>query len=138
MVHAYGVVGQGGSFDRKVADAETPMTAQAGLVMISPSNTNPGLTLRQYAAASGFHFDTLHPPGKKINYFRIAANDVAQGRVEATLTKMLGARRVYVVDDQEWYGVGLATFFIQAFQASGGIILGHAEIPPVGTAGLIL
>ena len=50
---------------------------------------------------------------------------------------MLGAQRVYVVDDQEWYGVGLATFFIQAFQASGGLILGHDEIPPVGTAGLI-
>lgn len=137
MVHTSCIVGMVGPFDSKVAAAEMPMTAQAGLVMISPSNTNPGLTLRPYAAASGFHFALLHPPGKKINYFRITANDVAQGRVEAKLTKMLGAQRVYVVDDQEWYGVGLATFFIQAFQASGGLILGHDEIPPVGTAGLI-
>jgi hypothetical protein len=39
--------------------------------MISPSNTNPGLTLRQNVESAGYSFDQLHPPDKKVNYFRI-------------------------------------------------------------------
>ena len=62
------------------AAAEMPLTANAGLVMISPTNTGPDLTLREYAADAGVDFDRLHPAGKKINYFRTIASDVFQGR----------------------------------------------------------
>jgi hypothetical protein len=40
-----------------------PIAANAGLVMISPSNTNPGLTLRPFASVFGWDFDQLHSAG---------------------------------------------------------------------------
>jgi branched-chain amino acid transport system substrate-binding protein len=89
-----------GPFNSDVAPAEMPIAANAGLVMISPANTNPALTLRPYASAFGLDFDKLHPAGKPINYFRITGNDLAQGVVDANFTFVdLGARGVYVVND---------------------------------------
>ncbi len=123
-----------GPFNSNVAGAEIPVAVNAGLAMISPANTNPGLTLKQYAAANNFNFNNLHPAGKPNVYFRIPANDVVQGKVDADLTINptsqggLGASKVYVVDDTEVYGKGLADFFVQEFTAKGGTVLGRDEI----------
>jgi branched-chain amino acid transport system substrate-binding protein len=125
-----------GPFNSNVGGAEIPVAANAGLAMISPANTNPGLTLKQYAAANNFNFDNLHPAGKPDVYFRIPANDVVQGKVDADLAigaptdnpPGLGASKVYVVDDTEVYGKGLADFFVQEFMAKGGTVLGRDEI----------
>jgi branched-chain amino acid transport system substrate-binding protein len=128
-----------GPFNSNVAIAEIPISEDAGLAMISPANTNPGLTLRQYAQANGINFDTLHPAGKPESYFRIPGNDVAQGTLDADLAAGaapdgLGAKTAYVVDDQETYGVGIANYFTTEFQNKGGTILGRDGIPANGAA----
>lgn len=133
MVGLKCLVAMVGPFNSGVAGAEMPIAANAELPMISPSNTNVGLTLRQYATENGFNFDSLHPPGKPENYFRISGNDVVQGTVDADLTITakpdgLGAKNVYVLDDTEPYGKGLANYFIKELTAKGGAIIGHDEI----------
>ncbi len=132
------IIAMVGPLNTGVAASEMPVAAKGGLAMISPSNTNPGLTLRQYAEANGFNFDTLHPAGTKSNYFRIPANDVVQGKVDADYAyNSLNIRKVYVVDDTTPYGKGLADYFIQEFQqALGGTILGRDEITSQDTAKL--
>jgi branched-chain amino acid transport system substrate-binding protein len=75
MVQTPCVVGMVGPAWSAGAAAEMPVTAKAGLVMISPANTNPGLTLRLDAGTYGIDFNQLHPPGTKTNYFRNIAND---------------------------------------------------------------
>jgi branched-chain amino acid transport system substrate-binding protein len=128
-----------GPFNSNVGITEIPISEDAGLAMISPANTNPGLTLQQYAQANGIDFGTLHPAGKPESYFRIPGNDVAQGTLDADLAigaapDGLGAKSAYVVDDQETYGVGIANYFTSEFQNKGGTILGRDGIPANGAA----
>jgi len=130
MVQTPCIVGMVGPYDSAVAVAEMPIAANAGLVMISPSTTRSGLTLRPYAELEGWDFDQLHPMGKPLSYFRIAPNDVAQGLVAADFTfDDLGARNVYVVSDRERFGEDLVGGFTQGFQVKGGKIVGIESIP---------
>jgi branched-chain amino acid transport system substrate-binding protein len=124
------VVGMVGPETSDVAAAEMPIAANAGLVMMSHANTRSGLTLRAYAELEGWNFDQLHPPGKPLNYFRIAPNDVAQGVVAADFTfDNLGARSVYVVNDRERFGEDVVGGFTQAFQVKGGRVVAIESIP---------
>ena len=124
-----------GPFNSGVAQVEMPLINSAGLAFISPSNTNPGLTKRQYADANGIaNFDQLHPAGKPEAYFRLPATDDVQGMALATIAaapKSLGgpeAHKVFVVDDTTTYGVGLSNYFTTDFMKAGGTILGRESI----------
>ncbi len=118
-----------GPFNSGVAKLEIPVASSAGLVLISPANTNPGLTKAQYAAANGINFEQLHPAGKPEAYFRIPATDDVQGKVDALIAaQQLNTKTAYVIDDKTTYGKGLAGYFTQNFQADGGTIVGSQEI----------
>lgn len=121
------IVAAVGPFNSNVAGAEIPIATANGLALISPSNTNPGLTLQQYSQTYGFQFDKLHPSGKPEAYFRVCANDVAQGKEVAKLATEAGYKKAYVVDDSEPYGKGLADFFEQNFTANGGTVIDPAS-----------
>ncbi len=124
------IMGFVGAFNSGVSAVEIPVVNQSdGPVMISPANTNPGLTLQQYAQANGFNYDTLHPSNHKDFYFRIPANDVVQGGLDAkialTATPIKPAlKTAFVLDDGEVYGQGLAKFFSTSFVAGGGTLVG--------------
>jgi branched-chain amino acid transport system substrate-binding protein len=135
MVSNKCILGFVGPFNSNVAGAEIPISENAGLVMISPANTNPGLTIQDAAQPNGFDWNTLHPAGKPESYFRIPGNDIAQGTVDADIaTSDLNAKTVYIVDDQEVYGVGIANYFEQEFIKKGGTKLGRDGIPANGAA----
>jgi branched-chain amino acid transport system substrate-binding protein len=129
MVRNHCIVGMVGPFNTDVAAAEMPIAANAGLVMISPSTSRSGLTLRPYAELEGWDFDQLHPPGKPVSFFRIAPTDVAQGLVAADfIFEDLGARNVFVVTDREQFGEDLVGSFTQSFEVKGGKIVGIESI----------
>jgi branched-chain amino acid transport system substrate-binding protein len=133
MVNNPCIVGLVGPFKSYVAQDELPIAARAGLVVISPTNTNPALTLRPYAEVQGIDFDQLHPAGKPINYFRIAPTDATQAVADADVTFTLGARSVYLVNafDPEYgpeYGNLLDSDFTQRFEGKGGRIVGSDYI----------
>jgi branched-chain amino acid transport system substrate-binding protein len=129
-----GLVGPGNSL---AAVAEMPIAGQAGLVMISPSTTRSGLTLRPYAKLEGWDFDQLHPLDKPLSFFRLVPNDVAQGLVAADFTfDELGARSVYVVHDRERFGEDVVGGFAQGFQVKGGRITGIESIPSANPAAI--
>ncbi len=125
-----------GPFNSGVAGAEIPIATQANLAMISPANTNPGLTLSQYANTYGFDFAKMHPSGQPEAYFRIPANDVVQGKEDAQIALDAGAKNAYVIDDSESYGKGLADFFSQYFQSGGGSLKGRDSITSANTTQL--
>jgi len=79
----------------------------AGIPMISPSATNPKLTLQ------GFK-----------DVFRVMANDVQQGSVigkEAVTS--LGAKKIAIIDDKTAYGAGLADETEKAAKAAGATVV---------------
>jgi len=119
-----------GPFNSGVAKVIIPISGNAHLTMISPANTNPGLTKEQYAQANGINFAELHPAGSKEYYFRLPGTDDVQGKVDAQIAAAapVNAKSVYVVDDNSTYGIGLANYFTTNFQSGGGSILGRSSI----------
>ena len=127
LVGTPAVLGVVGPFNSGVAVAELPISNAAGLAQISPSATDPGLTI----AGSDRDVNTasLRPSGQT-TFYRIISNDVVQGQVMAEYaytTRKL--RSIYVLDDQETYGVDLANYFDQDFKAAGGTILKRTSLP---------
>ena len=111
-----------GPFNSNVAKAEIPLTNDAELAQISPSNTNPGLTLGDDAKK----LRTSHPDVN--NYFRVCTTDDKQGAAGAQFARMLGLKRAFIVDDNETYGKGLADVFDASFRKDGGTVLGHEHL----------
>src|SRR5205823_2867908 len=110
---------------------------QAPIALISPSNTNPCLT--KDTTASGCKDEKNHPipdlrPTGKVNYFRIDTTDDNQGPAGADYMARLGYKKVYVIDDQESYGIGMANAFIGAWPKVGGLILGRSSEPATTTS----
>ena len=131
------VAGIVGPFNSSVAKAEMPITNQGPLAQISPANTNPCLTKEGAAAGCTGANDlvpTLRPTGK-VNYFRIATTDDHQGPANADyLYKTLSLKKVYVIDDAETYGIGIADAFSKEWQTLGGTVLGRSSEPATTTS----
>ncbi len=124
-----------GPYNSSVAVAEIPVVNNSdGPVLISPANTNPGLTLRDQASANGIDFAQLHPAHHNDFYFRMPSNDVVQGRLLAniclasTTLKGIGAKSAFVLHDDQVYGIGLAKTFSAAFTAGGGKLVGASTL----------
>src|ERR1700687_3108034 len=119
------ILGMVGPFNTGVAAAEIPVTNQAPLAMISPSNTNECLTLEfPYCQAyAGYTAPSLRPTGHN-NYFRITANDTHQGPAMADFAyDTLKLTKMAVWDDQEPFGLGVANNFATEFQKKGGTVV---------------
>lgn len=101
-----GVIGTNCS---SAATAGMPTISAAGLVMLSPSNTAPALTLEG---------ETWQP-----GYFRIAHTDLFQGSVAAEFAyNELGARTAATIHDGSPYADQLQQVFAGRFQELGGTI----------------
>jgi branched-chain amino acid transport system substrate-binding protein len=113
------------SFNSNVGKATIPITNAAGVVQISPSQTNPGLTKPQFGA-----LDVRKAKPNQINYFRVCPTDDLQGPVAADYAfKTLKAKKVAILDDQETYGKGIADEFEKEFKRLGGTVVSHDGIP---------
>jgi len=68
-----------------------------------------------------------YPNGTR-NYSRVVPADDLQGAVAAQWAKDLGATSVYILDDQELYGKGVADVFDKTAKEIGINVLGHEGI----------
>jgi branched-chain amino acid transport system substrate-binding protein len=121
------VLGVVGPFNSSVAKSEMPIANRANLVLISPANTNPGLTI----VGSNPDIDTnsLRPAGT-ITYYRVCTTDIGQGKADAqTAYTTLGAKKAYVFDDQETYGKGLSDQFTKFYTQLGGTVAKRVSLP---------
>ena len=85
-----------------------------GILLISPSNTNPGLTSEE-----------AHQPF----YFRTAHNDLIQGAIVAEFVfNELGIDSAATINDESPYADGLAAAFRDTFEASGGTITTFEQV----------
>jgi len=126
------VVGVIGTSCSGAAAAASPLISEAGMVMISPSNTSPSLT-SDLAGTAGENYY----PG----YYRTAHNDLYQGAAAAGFaTEVLGVTTAAAIHDGDPYTQGLAQAFADAFEALGGTITtftavnkGDSDMVPVLT-----
>jgi len=113
-----------GPFNSNVAKAVMPVLNTAGLANISPSNTNETLTKPEYGLTA-----TLRPTGK-VTYFRVCTTDDIQGPAGADyMYDKLGLKKIYVLDDTETYGQGIANNAAKEFTTKGGTVIAHEGVP---------
>jgi len=113
-----------GTFNSGAAKLSIPILCAKGIVMISPANTNVGLT-KPFNAGEP---DVYYPNGCKKNYTRVVPADDLQGGAGALWASQLGAKNVYLLDDTEVYGKGIADVFNAKAADNGLTILGRDGI----------
>jgi branched-chain amino acid transport system substrate-binding protein len=119
------VVGEIGTFNSGCAEIEIPINNRAPngpLAQISPANTYVGLTHAGPAISPG-EPNKYYPTGKR-NYARVVAADDFQGAADATLAKSLGIKTLYILDDKEAYGLGVANDTKNAAKKLGIKVIG--------------
>jgi len=121
------VVAYIGTFNSGAAKLSIPVLNNANLVMVSPANTYPGLTKPGKGEAN--EPKVYYPNGKR-NFARVVPADDLQGNAAANWAKSLGVKKVYILDDQELYGKGLADIFDATAKKLGMQVLGHEGIDP--------
>jgi branched-chain amino acid transport system substrate-binding protein len=130
--HAYAqnesLIGVIGTFNSGCAAIEIPVLNGApggGLLLLSPANTYGCLT----EPCAGNEPEKYYPSGKR-NYARVAPSDPNQGAVDAEFLKSQGVKSVYILNDKEAYGLGIAKNFQGAAQALGMKVLGFSAYDP--------
>ena len=114
-----------GTYNSGAAKISMPSLNRAGLLMLSPVNTWPGLT--KPGRGDPGEPDIYRPTGR-ITFARVVPTDDLQGPLGADWARQLGARRVYLLDDTEVYGRGIATLFRERSREIGLTVLGHESI----------
>jgi branched-chain amino acid transport system substrate-binding protein len=118
------VVGILGTFNSGCALIEAPIANRApggGLAMVSPANTYVGLTRKTLVSGEP---DKYFPSGKR-NYARVAIPDNYQGAADALFAQSKGWKKIYILNDGETYGAGIASNFENAAKALGITVLGN-------------
>jgi len=110
-----------GPVNSSVAKAQIPISNAAGLLQCSPSNTNTALTVGDAAKALRT---------KPNNYIRVVTNDAIQGPAAAAyIITVLKKTSVYIIDDTETFGKGIADSFEGEFKKRGGTVVKHDAAP---------
>jgi len=115
------VIGVVGTYNSGVAARVAPVLDKQGIVMISPGNTDPTLTLGA---------DLAKPARPWSTYFRMVTADNVQGPFLATYAfDKAKARRVAVVSETKPVSKGLADAFRAAYEAKGGTVVLDRVVP---------
>jgi branched-chain amino acid transport system substrate-binding protein len=96
-----------GTFNSGAAEVSIPILNQAGLAMVSPANTYTGLT-RALEGITAQGEPDIYYPNKTRNYFRVVTADDVQGAAAIEFLKTLNAKKIFMIDDSQSYGKGLA------------------------------
>jgi branched-chain amino acid transport system substrate-binding protein len=114
-----------GTYNSGAAKISMPKLNSANLLMVSPANTWPGLTKPGKGDAGE---PEKYRPSGNVNYVRVVPADDIQGVVSAEWAKKLGLEKVFILDDREVYGKGVADLFKARAEEIGLKILGHEGI----------
>jgi branched-chain amino acid transport system substrate-binding protein len=122
------VVGVIGTYNSGCAAIIMPILNEVPIAMVSPANTAVGLTHKGASTESG-EPDKYFPSGER-NYVRVVASDDNQGKIGVQYMKKLGVKKVYILDDKELYGKGVADEMEAAAKAGGLTVAGHEGWAP--------
>jgi branched-chain amino acid transport system substrate-binding protein len=114
-----------GTYNSGCAKIIVPILNQApggAMVMISNANTNPGLT----KAWDPGEPEIYYPTGTR-NYGRVCTTDDYQGSAAAQFAQSIGIKTVYVLNDTQTYGQGVAQAFTTEAKKIGLTVLSSGE-----------
>jgi branched-chain amino acid transport system substrate-binding protein len=115
-----------GEFNSGATAVSLPILNRSGILQISPSNTAVGLTKKSADPAEP---DKYYPTGKR-TYGRVVPADNIQAAAQVTYMKDQGVKKVYVLDDKEVYGKGVADAVAADAKKAGLQVVGDEGIDP--------
>ncbi len=121
-----------GTFNSGCAQIIIPLLNEApdsGIAMMSPANTYPCLTVNLPGGCDASEPAKYYPTGSR-NYARVAPADDYQGAFVAEFMQKQGVKSVYILNDKEAYGLGVATTTRKAAESLGIKIAGFEAWDP--------
>lgn len=116
-----------GELNSAASTFSAPITNEAGLLQVSPSNAYVGLTRAVRGVTGRGEPDRYAPSGRR-TFGRVAATDRRQAAAMAAYLAALGVRRVVLVDDREVYGAGLAVMLRPRLRERGIAVARRAAL----------
>jgi branched-chain amino acid transport system substrate-binding protein len=116
-----------GPYNSGAAKVSMPITNKAGMAQVTVANTYPGLTKPGNAPGE----PGIYRPAGNVNYFRPFPSDDIQGAAAAKLAQCLGFKRVFILDDRQLYGKGIADVFEKTAKELGLQVVGHEGLESV-------
>lgn len=114
-----------GPYNSGAAEISMPLLNAEGLVQVTPGCTWPGLTKPGFAPGKP---ESLRP-GKKLTFFRVVPGDDVQVPVGADFARgQLKCKTVYLLDDTQVYGKGIADLFDKVAKDFGLTVLGRESV----------
>jgi len=114
-----------GTFNSGAAKVSMPILNLGDLLMVSPANTAVGLTKPGLGVPG--EPEVYRPTGRR-NYARVVPADDLQGPMAADWAFRRNLKQVYILDDNEVYGKGIADLFDERCRELGIEVLGHDSI----------
>ncbi len=112
-----------GTYNSGCAKIEAPILnadPTGPMLMVSHANTNPGLTKTWDPGEPEKYF----PSGTR-NYARVITTDDYQGAAAASFLAEKGIKSIYILNDNQTYGQGVAKSLIDGAAKSGLTVLGN-------------
>jgi branched-chain amino acid transport system substrate-binding protein len=113
-----------GPYNSGAAKVSMVTTNKAGLLMISPAVTWPGMTKPGKGDPGE---PEMYRPTQRVNFTRVVPADDLQGPLGAVWAKSMGVKTVAILDDNEVYGKGIATLFKEKCEELKIQVLGAQE-----------
>jgi branched-chain amino acid transport system substrate-binding protein len=117
-----------GEFNSGASAISIPITNEANLQQISPANTALELTKNPGPGGKGAP-QKYYPSGKR-TYARVVPADHIQGAALADWMKELGVKKLYILNDKQVYGSGVAKTTSDAAKLRNIQVLGNEGIDP--------
>jgi branched-chain amino acid transport system substrate-binding protein len=117
-----------GEFNSGASAISIPITNDGGLAQITPSNTALELTKDVGPNDKGAP-EKYYPSGKR-TFARVVPADHIQGAAQADWMKELGVKKLYILNDKQVYGAGVAKTTSDAAKQNGIQVLGNEGIDP--------
>jgi YVTN family beta-propeller protein len=126
------VIGVVGPFNSFCAYRQLPAANRAGLAVVSPTNSDVGLTRLPFQGRRR-DLNALHPTGTR-TYAHLMSSDDVEAAGAALQLRRLGARRVYLLH-AGGYGSPYAFYFRRAADRLGVDVIGDQSWDPARPAG---
>jgi branched-chain amino acid transport system substrate-binding protein len=115
-----------GEFNSGASQISIPITNEAGLLQVSPANTALELTKDAGPNDKGAP-EKYYKTGKR-TYGRVVPADHIQGSAQADWMKEKGVKKLYILDDKQVYGAGVAKTTGDAAKLAGIQVVGTDSI----------